>query len=299
MKSLFDDLNYFLLVVEYGSITKLSNKHNLSATTISRRIALLEDELKVELFSRNGRQLVLTKEGRKFYSSLAQPFSDIRDSLDKLLLNNATITGNLLVSMPAFFYREAMVKVLTEFNKKYPTINIEVDTNYYKNELPENMDLSFIIGTPASQDMISRKITELEMSLIAINDGNAYSITQEYFDSKHFIAARKGLTYSVISQDNERITLNKFLDKQVVVNNADLILESLYNYEGYSYLPTLLLRNGFDHTKFQKITLLNDHSSIPVSAIYRSRSNIPAALRALIDFTVAYFQDHSDSDSQA
>jgi DNA-binding transcriptional LysR family regulator len=60
-------LRAFQLIVEGGSLTAASKSLGLSQPAVSRLIALLEDELKINLFSRSGRTLRVTENGAAFY----------------------------------------------------------------------------------------------------------------------------------------------------------------------------------------------------------------------------------------
>ena len=56
-------LRTFYLVVREGSLTAAADKLNLSQPAVSRLVRILEDETKLQLFSRARRRLVLTHEG--------------------------------------------------------------------------------------------------------------------------------------------------------------------------------------------------------------------------------------------
>ncbi|HWK32571.1 MAG TPA: LysR family transcriptional regulator [Hyphomicrobium sp.] len=60
-------LRAFQLIVEGGSLTAASKSLGLSQPAVSRLVALLEDELKLTLFSRSGRALRVTDKGAAFY----------------------------------------------------------------------------------------------------------------------------------------------------------------------------------------------------------------------------------------
>jgi len=60
-------LNAFRAIVTEGSAAQAAQKLNTSQPAISRLIAILERELKLNLFHRTRRRLVLTTEGSEFY----------------------------------------------------------------------------------------------------------------------------------------------------------------------------------------------------------------------------------------
>ena len=64
----WDRLRIFLLVANKGSLTDASKQLNLSQSSISRQIKKLEDSLKVVLFHRHPRGLLLTEQGELLLS---------------------------------------------------------------------------------------------------------------------------------------------------------------------------------------------------------------------------------------
>jgi DNA-binding transcriptional LysR family regulator len=60
----FRQLRTFSCVAELGSLSKASVALPVAQPALSRQIKLLEHELRAELFTRNGRGMVLTEAGR-------------------------------------------------------------------------------------------------------------------------------------------------------------------------------------------------------------------------------------------
>ena len=65
----WDKLKIFHTVAEASSFTKASTILNLSQSAISRQIQALESDLKVQLFERHARGLILTENGEYLFKS--------------------------------------------------------------------------------------------------------------------------------------------------------------------------------------------------------------------------------------
>ncbi len=63
-----DDALIFTRVVEYHSFTQAAQSLGMQKSTVSRRIALLEERLGVRLLNRTTRKLRLTEVGQAYYS---------------------------------------------------------------------------------------------------------------------------------------------------------------------------------------------------------------------------------------
>ena len=67
-----DDLKFFSLVVDSGSISSAALTSGCDASTISRRVSQLEKSVGVRLFSRSGRGVALTPQGHELLSYARQ-----------------------------------------------------------------------------------------------------------------------------------------------------------------------------------------------------------------------------------
>jgi len=82
----FKHLHYFLEVAKTGSIARASEKLHLTPQTISGQLSLLEAYLGESLFSRTGRNLILTETGRLVLSYAEEIFS-LGGELEEMLRN--------------------------------------------------------------------------------------------------------------------------------------------------------------------------------------------------------------------
>ncbi len=120
-------LNYFLTVAEELNITRAANKLNISQPPLSRQLALLEDELGVQLFIRGKRQIQLTEEGKY----LAQQAEDILNMADQTrqqlaMMSNQEIKGTLTMGLTETCSASILPDILPKFQKMYPKVNYNI-----------------------------------------------------------------------------------------------------------------------------------------------------------------------------
>src|SRR3546814_12433913 len=73
----WDKLRIFHAVAEAGSFTHAGELLNLSQSAVSRQISALEDSLKVPLFHRHARGLILTEQGELLYRTAHEVFGKL------------------------------------------------------------------------------------------------------------------------------------------------------------------------------------------------------------------------------
>ena len=65
-------LRYFVSVAQLENMTKAARLLHLTQSSLSKNIAMLEEELGMPLFDRGSRRIILNQQGRRFleYSSM-------------------------------------------------------------------------------------------------------------------------------------------------------------------------------------------------------------------------------------
>ena len=120
-------LRAFRLVVSEGSVNAAAKALCLSQPAVSRLIALLESELKLTLFLRDGRRMVLTEQGAAFLQEAGRILANL-DDIPRIAseIRSSGIQRLRLVTMP----RVAMSLVcpaVAEFGRRHPEVYVSLD----------------------------------------------------------------------------------------------------------------------------------------------------------------------------
>lgn len=122
----WDKLKTFYQVAKLGNITKASKKLHISQSAISKRITDLETQIKIKLFKRTVKGLLLTYEGKILFKTVNKIFSDLL-STEKFLHDiQHELLGTLKISTTPFFTNMILIDLLTDFLKKYSKINLTI-----------------------------------------------------------------------------------------------------------------------------------------------------------------------------
>lgn len=115
-------------IAETGSFTGAGAQLHVSQSAISRQILLLEDEFHERLFVRLGRRVQITAAGEAILQLSHRVFADIRDTSASITDRQKTLSGplNLVGGMTVCLY--VFPKLLKEFKKHHPHVDIKVAT---------------------------------------------------------------------------------------------------------------------------------------------------------------------------
>lgn len=122
----WDKLRIFHAAAAAGSFTHAGEALHLSQSAVSRQISALEKDLKVVLFHRHARGLVLTEQGELLYGTVADVMSKLQ-AAETLLADTATKpAGDLRIAAPIGLGTVWVAHRLREFMDLYPEIRIDL-----------------------------------------------------------------------------------------------------------------------------------------------------------------------------
>jgi DNA-binding transcriptional LysR family regulator len=142
------ELEVFILVAESGGFAGAARRLRLTPSAISRRVALLEDRLGVQLLSRTTRKVELTAAGEAYFQRIKPLLSALAVAADNLEQFSPVPVGQLVISAPAALLERKLVGFVTEYLQANPQMRIEL----IPSELGSSVDYDFTVQSLASSD---------------------------------------------------------------------------------------------------------------------------------------------------
>jgi DNA-binding transcriptional LysR family regulator len=165
------DLNSLVLfakVVEAKGFSEAARRLKMPVSTVSRRVAELEDQLGVRLLERSTRSLRLTDIGAEILDH-AQRGSELSEAVDSLISNQlATVSGTLRLSAPPSISDTLLAPLLSAFQASYPNVRVQVlIRDRYVDLIAEGVDLVFRFGALRDSSLVARKLLTYRHRLVA------------------------------------------------------------------------------------------------------------------------------------
>ena len=164
----WDKLRVFHAVAEAGSFTHAGEMLNLSQSAVSRQISALEASLKVPLFHRHARGLILTEQGELLYRTAHEVFGKLAMTAAQLTESKDRPKGPLKITTTIAFGSTWLAPRLREFMEVYP--EIEVSLLLSDQELDLSMreaDVAIRLAPPRQADLIQRHVLTVHMNIYA------------------------------------------------------------------------------------------------------------------------------------
>ncbi len=285
----FGELSAFMVVAEQRNFTRAAKQLGISASTLSQTIRNLEEQLGVRLLNRTTRSVVPTSAGEALLTRLRpviEAYETVIDSLNEFRDKPAGLL-RLTVAPPLRF---VLPPVMNKFLEQYPDIRMEIVADGANVDIvAHQFDAGIRASNRIDRDMVAVRITD-EWRLAVVG-------TPAYFkrrgtpavpeDLRKHNCIRLRLPSGAImpwrfQRDGKALDLT--VSGSLVVNADTLIERAVLGGIGLAQVP----RAMFEHeiASGRVVSVLEPWQLVmpPFALYYPSRRQMPAALKALVDF---------------
>ena len=252
----WDKLKIFHTVAEATSFTKASTILNLSQSAISRQIQGLESDLKVQLFERHARGLVLTENGEYLFKSAHEVISKLKDVESNLIGQKDKLNGKLVVTTVVSFGTTWLTPRIKEFMDLHPGIEIELIFDDRELDLStREADVAIRMRRPRQLNLIQKKFVDFNYHIYGSNqylEKNGYPKSLKDLDKHKFITYGKGAPSPVYNPDWVLKVGSKEGKKRrslMKVNSVYGLLLAVQSGVGLAALPDYIAHNVSGITK--------------------------------------------------
>ncbi len=273
-------------VVREGSFTAAARSLNLAKSTVSQRVAALEERLGVQLLQRTTRTMRLTDDGAAYHARCARALAELRQAEDDLQNQNAVPRGLLRVTAPRLFGHAFLGDAVSEYLAQWPEVQVELMLAERRVDLvEEGFDVAVRIGSLPDSSLRQRRLGEAGMVHVAsptylarhpaprdLEDLRAHELI--------LVADRPGLRWPFfgpdgpgVFEDTERLLLNSLvMARQAALAGA-----------GIAWLPAFLAREALQDGSLT--VLLADFAPppLPIFALTPGGRFLSAKVRTFLD----------------
>ncbi|WP_395607439.1 LysR family transcriptional regulator [Pseudomonas sp. B22129] len=157
----FTALTAFVEAAEGNNFSRAAERLGIKASTVSRYVKDLEQDLGIALFNRSTRTLHLTEGGQTFLMHARRVLDELEQAKAATSALNLHPRGLLKLNLPPAFARHHILPALNDFLLRYPEITVElVLDNTQVNLIHAGVDLAIRIGALADSTLKARKLCD-------------------------------------------------------------------------------------------------------------------------------------------
>ncbi|MTT30745.1 LysR family transcriptional regulator [Terrilactibacillus sp. BCM23-1] len=205
----FRQILYFIEVAKREHVTKTAEALHVAQSAISRQISLLEAELGVSLFTREGRNVKLTHMGRLFLKHAERGLKEFDKAKQKIQEHLNPEIGKIHLGLSTSLAIHTLPIVLSQFNMDHPTIQFQLHqgTLSYLTQLIENdgIDIAFASPLPKEHSLVDSHVLFKEKMVAVLHSehhlANQTSILLNQLAEERFITFRRGMALQELFRD--------------------------------------------------------------------------------------------------
>jgi DNA-binding transcriptional LysR family regulator len=155
-------MEMLLTAVDRGSLSAAARELKIPVSTLTRKVADLEELLGTRLLIRTTRKLTLTDAGMSYVAAARRILDLVREQEREATGEFATAKGELVVTAPVQLGRLHVLPVINQFLAQYPDITVRLllsDRNI--DLIDSHADLALRIGELADSSLIATRIGSL------------------------------------------------------------------------------------------------------------------------------------------
>jgi DNA-binding transcriptional LysR family regulator len=289
------ELEFFVLVARHSSLSAAARALNLTPPAASKRLAQMEQRLGVQLVHRTTRSISLTSEGETYLRHATRILAEIGEMEEAVSSGRSAPRGLLRVNATLGFGRTTIAPLISQFVKRYPDVEVQVEVTDRPVDLVESgFDLAIRFGTLPDRRLNARRIMSNRRFLCAspkylARHGTPANLA-ELADHRCIIHRQNDDAYGIWRFTHRDHTEVVKVHGSLSSNDGDIVLGWALDGHG------ILIRSEWDAARYLesgRLKIVLPEFELPSADLfvyYPSRANLPVRMRAFIDFLVEHFQ---------
>lgn len=290
----FAELEFFVLLNRLGSLSAAARSLNITPPAATMRLASMEKRIGARLLNRSTRKISLTPEGELYLQQASRLIEELRE-LDEIVSGNRRDPRGLLrVNAPLGFGRTVIAPLVSIFAGRFPDVEVQLEvTDRPIDLIAQGFDLAIRFGELPDNRLNARRIMSNRRFICASPTYlEKYGTPKAIADlTKHRCIVHRqnddayGVWKFLIDGRSEIVKVHGALSS----NDGDIVQGWALDGQG------IVIRSEWDVAKYIESGRLHQilpEFSLPSAdlyAYYPSKQNLPARVRAFINFLVEKF----------
>jgi DNA-binding transcriptional LysR family regulator len=289
------DLNEMLVftrVVQAGSFSAAARQLEMPKSTVSRKVAELEDRVGARLIQRTTRKLGLTDAGRIYFEHGARIAAELEEAERAVGNLQSEPRGLLRITAPLQF--TSLGPIIAELLGRHPALEVELSCTDRRVDLvEEGFDAAIRAGALDDSTLVARSLGTIQRVLVAApryckrNGTPKQPADLLRHATIAFGSGANPLLWTLISgnaREEVRIT------PRLTTNDFDVLAASIRAGVGIGWLPTFLCAAELRTKKLKRVLPEWSTDQAPVHAVYPTARHLSPKVNAFLELLRARFR---------
>jgi len=282
------DLNATLLfvrVVECGSFRAAAKLTGVPKSSLSRKMAELEQRLGARLLQRTTRRIGLTEVGRQYFAQVSPAIRQLAEAESAVADLMGEPRGSLRIATSNSIGAFLLPPVLLAYQQKHPSVRVVLDLSERLVDLvQEGFDLAIRAGPMADSSLVARRLGTIELNICA---SPGYLALRGTPSAPGDLASHDCLSFAAWGDRwdfmVDRQPLIQSFVPRLSTNSHALLCEAAVAGLGLARLPSFVTRSAVASGLLVPVLASFAPPPVPLHAVHPSARHVTPAVRLFLD----------------
>ena len=286
-----NDLYYFVQVVDHSGFAPAGRQLGIPKSKLSRRIALLEEELGVRLIQRSSRRFTVTDIGQAYYQRCLAMLVEAESAQEVIDRTQLEPQGLVRLSCPHALLDYQIGEMLARFLVQHPRVQLQLEsTNRRVDVIREGFDVALRVRFPPLEDSgLVMKILGESMQYLVASPGLVESMggipaleALNGWPSVSDTPSQRSPSWQLQNAKGE--TREIAYQPRLVCEDRRALLHAALHGVGVVQMPAMFVQDDLRAGRLLDIAPGWRPRAGLVHAVFPSRRGLLPSVRALLDF---------------
>ena len=290
------EMRVFQAVVSDLSLAAAARRLNISAPTVTRAIAALEQRLGTALLQRSTRGVRLTEAGERFAGDCQRILQEVSEAEASASGLHAEPRGHLHLAMPLLFGQQIMTATLLDYLQAYP--HVEIFAQYldrFPNLHEEGVDVAVLAGALPDSSLFALKVGNIYRVVCASPDYLQRHGTPEHprdLSSQQIIHSTADARLAEWRFQDQGNPLSISLRPRLICATNQAAIVAACNAGGVMRCMSYQVHDLLEQGRLCRLLQVYEPEPLPVYLAYREGRKAAARVRSFVDLAVSRLREH-------
>ncbi len=289
-------MQVFAAVAQEQGFSAAARRLGLSAASVTRAVAALEQRIGTQLLTRTTRSVFLSEAGQRYLEDCRRILAEVQEAEDSAAGSHAQPRGQLTITAPVLFGELFITPLMVSFLKQFPDVTINAQLiDRVVSVVEEGVDVAVRIGELPDSNQHAIRVGEVRRVIVASPEFLASHgrprHPQDLVQAPIIATSAIGQLRSwPFLEGDEPLSVRTEPRLVVTANQAAITAAALGL--GYTRVLSYQVAGKVEAGELEIILSDFEMPPLPIHVVYQGGRKAATRIRSFVDFTVKALREH-------
>lgn len=292
----FQEMQVFVCVAQEQGFAAAARRLNLSAASVTRAVAALEQRIGTQLLVRTTRNVHLSEAGQRYLEDCRRILAEVQDAEASAAGIHAQPRGQLSLTAPVLFGELFVTPLLVRYLQRYPQVSVNaLLVDRMANMVDEGIDVAVRIGELPDSGQHSIRVGEVRRVICAsaaflANHGRPQrpeDLRQAPVIAPSSIGQARNWQFNVAGR-----ALSIRPEPRLLVSASQAAITAASLGLGLTRVLSYQVADKVAAGQLEIVLEAFEQPPLPIHVVYQGGRKAPARVRSFVDFAVQALREH-------